>query len=394
MNFYKTLYFSIFMVVLYYVGVDMYSPALPAIARYFQINSDLTRWTITVFVLTFAISQLIFGMIINRYHHKKMIVLFSVIFMLGSLVCLASANISILYIGRVLQGIGASCLFAIGFATLKNNLEGVELERALPINSLMYTVFAAMAPLLGGYITAHFNWQTNFGVMFIFCLLILISILCMYHSEQIIDQAPININKTVKGYIDLCKTPMFVINSVMAVNALIALISFYTLMPFIFIKHMGGSVKLFGWFGFYFVFLTVLCRLFHLVFLRKRISSMMSVFLFSILLAIGAIMLLASSLLFKNNLVAFIVSFSLIIIGGSFVNPNCQVLTFISVTKQQAGHASVLFGFIGSLYIASASMVSASIPDNLVSLSLIMVVVAILGMVGATLNFYFSYWVK
>lgn len=49
----------------------LYTPALPNITRYFSISNNIAQLTITWFLLGYAIGQLLYGPLANRYSRKS-----------------------------------------------------------------------------------------------------------------------------------------------------------------------------------------------------------------------------------------------------------------------------------------------------------------------------------
>ena len=379
------------MISIFYVGVDMYSPSLPEIAKYYEISTSYARWSITIFIITFTITQLIFGSIINLFSHKKMAIILTLIFLMGCVVCTLSPSIFILYLGRIIQAVGVSGLFPLGFATLKNHIEGKALDKAIPINSMVSTSLASLAPITGSYITLHFSWQSNFMMMMLIGIVLIMSLIFLYHPVNTIDKGGFNFKKTNRGYAKLTKNIPFIINSVMAANTVVALIAFYTLMPFIITTSMGGSLKLFGGLSLYFVLLGLAGRFCHLVYLNKVLSNIHLIILFSILIFIGAFLFIMHTLFYPISLYAFIFCFSLIIFGSGVVNPNCQTLVFQNISKAESGHASVLFGVIGGAYIGLAAVVAATLSDTITSLAIILIApLATLGLIGSLVQTRFK----
>src|SRR6202795_1670991 len=52
------------------MGAVIFTPALPEIAQYFQISQGHSQLTITLFLLGYAIGQLIYGPLSNRLGRK------------------------------------------------------------------------------------------------------------------------------------------------------------------------------------------------------------------------------------------------------------------------------------------------------------------------------------
>ncbi len=53
------------------LGIDLYVPSLPAIAKYFQVSNNLVQLTISLYVLAAGIGHLILGIISDSLGEKK-----------------------------------------------------------------------------------------------------------------------------------------------------------------------------------------------------------------------------------------------------------------------------------------------------------------------------------
>src|SRR5689334_10968465 len=96
-------------------AMDIYVPALPGIARLFNLPASSLQLTLTLFMLTAGILQLIIGPLSDAYG-RKIICLFSILaFSLGSVLCASATGIFQLVTFRVIQALGAAGMFVIPF---------------------------------------------------------------------------------------------------------------------------------------------------------------------------------------------------------------------------------------------------------------------------------------
>ena len=85
----------LFIVPLSQISIDLYSPSLPSIAKYFSTTESYVQNTITVYFLGFGIGQLIFGPLSDVFGRKKVILWGLSLFFLFSFACPFSLNISV-----------------------------------------------------------------------------------------------------------------------------------------------------------------------------------------------------------------------------------------------------------------------------------------------------------
>jgi DHA1 family bicyclomycin/chloramphenicol resistance-like MFS transporter len=96
--------------------LDLYLPALPRITEELSVTSSVTQLTLTGTLAGLAFGQLIVGPLSDSLGRRKPLIVGIVLHMLASVVCLLAPNITVLGIGRVLQGIGASAAMVVAIA--------------------------------------------------------------------------------------------------------------------------------------------------------------------------------------------------------------------------------------------------------------------------------------
>ena len=87
-------------------GDTEYTPALPAIAKDLHTSYASVEWTMTSYLLGYAISQLFYGPLSDKFGRRPIMVLGTLLFIIGSLVCIFSFSIEALIGGRFLQALG------------------------------------------------------------------------------------------------------------------------------------------------------------------------------------------------------------------------------------------------------------------------------------------------
>ena len=136
--------------------------AFPAITRGFDLSIGDIQWVVICYVLTYASLLLAMGRIGDTVGH-------AVVFRIG----LIWSTVALLLVGwspsfgamllfRCLQGIGAALVLSCG-AALVTSLYGEERRsQALGIYTMMLSVGLMLGPLLGGALTAAWNWPAVF----------------------------------------------------------------------------------------------------------------------------------------------------------------------------------------------------------------------------------------
>src|SRR5262245_43131724 len=89
------------------LATNIFLPSLPHMATALDVSSAAVTSAITVFLAIFALGQLIVGPISDRYGRRRPVLAGFAVFLVGSIWCAFSFNLSSLLIGRAIQAVGA-----------------------------------------------------------------------------------------------------------------------------------------------------------------------------------------------------------------------------------------------------------------------------------------------
>jgi MFS family permease len=136
--------------------------AFPAITRAFDLQIVDIQWVVICYVLTYASLMLAFGRIGDMLGHA-LIFRTGLIWSTAALaLCAVAPSYGWLLFFRFLQGIGAALVLSCG-AALTTSLYGEDKRsRVLGIYMMMVAIGATIGPLIGGALTAAFDWPAVF----------------------------------------------------------------------------------------------------------------------------------------------------------------------------------------------------------------------------------------
>jgi EmrB/QacA subfamily drug resistance transporter len=139
------------------------STALPRIATDLHGLNRLS-WVATAYLLTSAISTPIYGKISDLFGRKKIFQTAIVIFLIGSVLCGVSQNMSELIAARALQGIGAGGLMSLVLAIVGDIIPPRQRGRYMGYFLGVFGISSVAGPLLGGFLTDSLSWRWIFFV--------------------------------------------------------------------------------------------------------------------------------------------------------------------------------------------------------------------------------------
>ena len=114
-------------------AIDMYLPALPAIAADLQASTAATQMTLMAFFMAFGVCQIVYGPVSDMVGRKPPLYFGIVIFALGSIGCGLAPSIAWLIFFRFVQGLGAAAVMVIPRAVIRDLHTGVDATRLMSL---------------------------------------------------------------------------------------------------------------------------------------------------------------------------------------------------------------------------------------------------------------------
>lgn len=143
-------------------SIDTYLPAFPAIGEALGASPVAVQQTLTAYLLTFAFMMLWHGAISDALGRRRVLLWAYALYSLASLFCAFATSIEMLWLGRALQGLSAGAGMVIGRAIVRDVLDGPAAQRLIAHIGMMFAIAPAIAPVLGGWIHAFFDWHAIF----------------------------------------------------------------------------------------------------------------------------------------------------------------------------------------------------------------------------------------
>jgi MFS transporter, DHA1 family, multidrug resistance protein len=146
-------------------AIDMYLPALPAVAADLDASISSVQVTLTAFFIAFGVSQLVYGPAADWYGRKPPLYVGLVIFIIGSLACAFAPSIGWLTAARFVQGVGAAAVMVIPRAIIRDMHTGTRATRLMALVMLVISVSPMLAPLAGSGIIKVWDWRAIFVLL-------------------------------------------------------------------------------------------------------------------------------------------------------------------------------------------------------------------------------------
>jgi DHA1 family bicyclomycin/chloramphenicol resistance-like MFS transporter len=155
------------------IALNIYLPALPAVHLAFDAPVPQVQLTLTVSLLSFAVGQLLYGPLSDRFGRRPAVLCGILVFCAGTLLCLSAPNLYWLLAGRAVQALGSSAGLVISRAIVSDLYPREKMVRMIAYLTMVMVVAPTVSPLLGGVLVDAFGWRGPFVFMAVAGLAIL-----------------------------------------------------------------------------------------------------------------------------------------------------------------------------------------------------------------------------
>ena len=144
------------------VALNIYLPAMPRLAETFQSSVVAVQLTLSLYLIAVAICFIIVGMLSDRFGRRPVILAGCALYAAGSLLCAMATELWIFTTGRLLQAAGGAAGFAMAQAITRDLYPRARSAALIGYIAMWFGVFAAGAPVAGGYLEAALGWRWIF----------------------------------------------------------------------------------------------------------------------------------------------------------------------------------------------------------------------------------------
>ncbi|EKO3842483.1 multidrug effflux MFS transporter [Vibrio harveyi] len=237
---FKTILLACLIISVGQLSMGLVFPSLPWIAKDFDISLDQAQLLVSVYLLGFGPSQFIYGPVSDALGRKKVLLTGLLIAMLGLLMIIFFSNtFTGMVMGRFLQGLGTGCCAVLARASTRDRFSGPELPVALSYIAMAASITPLVAPVIGGFINAHFGWTMVFISLLGYVSLAWIVILVRF-KETITQTSPLpSPKKMLLQYRDLLTSRYFMSFASIGWLNFSLMITTVSVMPFIMQNQIG-----------------------------------------------------------------------------------------------------------------------------------------------------------
>jgi len=229
------------------LSIDMYLPAMPALAESFGTSAARVQLTLSAFFLGFGLGQLVYGPLADRWGRRPPLLGGIGLYVVASVLCALSPRVEPLIALRFLQGLAACAGPLVARAIVRDVYER---DRAARMLSLMLLVMGAaplLAPLIGGQLLLIFGWRAIFAVLAGF------GVVCFAGAGLGLAETLVPARRSAAGlgsivarYAELLTTRTFLGYTLASGAAYAGMFAYFAGSPFVFVRLFGVPAEHYG----------------------------------------------------------------------------------------------------------------------------------------------------
>jgi len=366
------------------ISTDLYLPSLPAIGTAFAVNAAEVQLTLSVFLAGFAVSQLVYGPLADRFGRRPVILAGLALYLVATALCVVAPDIEVLILARFLQALGACVGPVLGRAVVRDVYGREGAAQILSYMGMAMALAPAFGPIIGGYLEVWFGWQANFLVLLAFALIILTAVMMILpETNRWMDPMATRPGRLTATYLGLLRDRSYLGYVMIVAFAYSGIFSFISGSAFVLIGLVGLSPDQYG-----FCFAAIVVGYMIGTFFSGRMTKKLGL---ERMIQLGALVqcfggLLGLSLYFAGilSVLSIVGPMAVFMVGTGLVLPNAQAGA-IGPFPKNAGSASALLGFF---QMGFAALVGIAVGHGSGASALPMVAAVALVALGALL----SYW--
>ena len=369
-------------------AMQLLVPSMPKLQSYFSTSAYNVQLTLTVFMFGFAIAQILYGPLSDKYGRKPLILFSIIIFIIGSAMSFFSTSIEFLILSRLVQSIGAAGGMVLPPAVIRDVYGESDSTKAIGWLSIVAGIAALLAPYFGGLLNDTYGWRAGMFILVIIGIIIfIISLVYLPESLEYKEKNNFSIISIIRDYSQLFYIRTFCILFIILSSINAVFYAFFAGGVFVVVENLNLSSANFGLIMVPLV-LSFVISAYISVRINKIFNPINIIFLGSMFSFFSAVMIYLSFL--TGNLSIYSLTFFGLFLGWG----NGQVIPLatslaINIFPTRAGTASASIGTGSMLAGAIVSLLFGIWYDGTpISMSILMITTSLAALVFCFLLLY------
>lgn len=339
------------------LAIDVYLPSFTQIADFYYTSIDQIEVTLSIYLLGFALGQLIVGPLSDRYGRKLFIFIGLGVYIAFSFLISQASSVEQLWVFRFFQAVGGGFAVVNTNAIVRDIYSGKEAAKVFSIMSIIMMIAPMIAPFVGASILYFLSWQ------YIFIFLSLYAILLLYFVVKLPETSPKELGDFIHNYKRVLSDKKTLLMMIAGGFATSGMFIFITKASFIYMEYFKVDAQMFPFlFGANVITLMFFGRL-NITLLQKYTTK-------GILSYAIIVQFIAASFLYSFSgagILALIVGFIMLYIGVLGLIFGNVISLVLENFKDISATANAINGVIGFIIASLMGFISSFIHDGTLS---------------------------
>lgn len=142
------------------LSLNILLPTMPLLEAAFDTSYERVALTLTLFLAGFAICQLVYGPLSDRYGRRPLMLIGVGIYTAGSVIAWLAPSIEVLILGRLIQAMGGCAGLVLGRAIIRDRFSREESASAMALVTAVMVLAPMVSPKLGSHLQEWFGWRS------------------------------------------------------------------------------------------------------------------------------------------------------------------------------------------------------------------------------------------
>ena len=328
------------------VNAVLFTPALPDIAHFFSIGEDAAQQTITLFLVGYALGQLIYGPIANRFGRKPALYAGISLQIVSSVLCVLAGIIHqywLLVIARFLLALGSGVGLKMTFTLVNECYEPKTASEKISYLLLAFAITPALGVALGGLLNTYYGWMSCFCAGAFYGLIVLFFATRLPETQSTLNLNALKIRHLLTDYSNQFKNKQLIAGGLLMGSATSFVYAFATIAPFIAINVFGLTSAEYGMANLIPPFGLILGSIIGAR-LSKKYDLESIIRAGVIIISFGAIIMFIAMLTQRHLMFSLFLPMIIIYFGSCFIQANASTIAISNASDK--AHGSAVMSFI------------------------------------------------
>ena len=142
--------------------IDTIFPGFEQIGADFSADTAALQQVTSIYLLSFAVMSVLHGPLSDALGRKPVMIGGLAGYTLASILCAFAPNLTVLLIGRAIQGLFAGAATIVSRAVIRDLFEGAQAQRLMSQVAMIFAIAPAIAPVIGGFLLQLGPWPGIF----------------------------------------------------------------------------------------------------------------------------------------------------------------------------------------------------------------------------------------